>query len=294
MTLHRIRGARSGSQTGMYKFLAIALFGLLLPHATRAEQLPLWEAGAGLAVVRFPDYRGSDEHNIYALPIPYVVYRGERLKIDRQKVRGLLFSIDPAELDVSVSGTVPVSSHDNTARQGMPNLDPTLEIGPAINVRLFSNASDSTRVELRLPLRAVIATDIKHTRYAGLLFHPHVNVDFKDVFPGPGWNLGLLGGPVFATERYHDYFYSVAPQFATPSRPAFDARGGYSGLQFIGALSKRFQNYWVGGFVKADSLHGAAFEDSPLVRQKYALSAGVAIAWILGKSRELVEAKDAP
>jgi MipA family protein len=294
MTLHHMRRAPSGSHAGTYKFLPIALFGLLLTHATRAEQLPLWEAGAGLAVVSFPDYRGSDERNLYALPIPYVVYRGERLKIDRQKVRGLLFSSDTAELDVSVSGTVPVRSRDNAARQGMPNLDPTLEIGPSVNVRLFRSASDRTRVELRLPLRAVIATDIKDTRYAGVLFHPHVNVDFKDVFPGPGWNLGLLAGPVFATERYHDYFYGVAPQFATPSRPAFNARGGYSGLQFIGALSKRFQNYWVGGFVKADSLHGAAFEDSPLVKQKYALSAGVAVAWIFGKSREFVEAKDAP
>ena len=259
--------------------------------AAWADQRPLWEAGAGAAVVDFPDYRGSDQRHTYVLPIPYVVYRGERLKIDRQKVRGLLFSSDIAELDVSMGGTVPVRSRDNRAREGMPDLDPTLEVGPSLNIFLYRPATSRMSVELRLPVRAVIASDLHSAHHEGWWFHPHVNVDLKDV-PGPGWNAGLLAGPVFATRQYHNYFYGVEPAFATPTRPAFEAGGGYSGMQFIGSLSKRFQNYWFGAFLKLDSLHGAAFVDSPLVKQKYAVTGGVAVAWIFAKSAEMVESKD--
>jgi MipA family protein len=257
-----------------------------------AEELPLWEAGAGAAVIDFPDYRGSDERRTYVLPIPYVVYRGETLKIDRQRVRGLLFSGPAAELDVSVSGSVPVRSRDNRAREGMPDLDPTLELGPSANVFLYRSPSGRANLELRLPLRAILASDFKHVSYEGILFHPHVNLDLKGVFPGPGWNLGLLAGPVFADRQYHRYFYGVAPEFAAPGRPAFEAKGGYSGLQLIGSISKRFQNYWVGGFVKADSLHGAAFEDSPLVKKKSALASGFAVAYVFAKSSRTVDARE--
>ena len=258
-------------------------------YSAPAEEFPLWEVGAGAALLNFPDYRGSDERRTYLLPVPYVIYRGETLKVDRQRVRGLLFSGPAAELDVSVSGSVPVRSRDNKARQGMPDLDPTLEIGPSVNVSLHRTAKSS--LELRVPVRGIVASDFKDVSYQGIVFHPHINLDLKDVFPGPGWNLGLLAGPVFADRRYHKYFYGVAPKFATPGRPAYEAKGGYSGLQFIGSVSKRFENYWVGGFIKADSLHGAAFENSPLVKQKYALAGGIAVAYIFGKSTQMVDAR---
>ena len=268
------------------------LGALLLATSARADLYPLWEAGAGAAVVNLLDYRGSDEQKTYVLPIPYVVYRGERLKIDREKVRGLLFSTDLAELDISLNGTVPVKSRDNRARAGMPDLDATLEIGPSLNVALYRGPTKRRVVELRLPLRTVIATDFSSTHHAGWLFHPHINLDLKDVIPGPGWNFGMLAGPVFGSERYHDYFYGVAPAFATAARPAYDARGGYSGVQFITSVSKRFQNYWFGAFIRADSVDGARFEDSPLVKRKFGVSGGVAVAWVFARSSKLVESLD--
>ena len=264
----------------------------LVAGTARADQLPLWELGAGAAVVNFPDYRGSDERHTYPLPIPYVIYRGETLRIDRQKVRGLIFETRIAELDVSASGSVPVDSDRNRARRGMPDLDPTLELGPSLNIFLYRNPTGRSTLELRLPLRAIVASDFRHASYQGLLFNPHLNIDLKGIFPAPGWNLGLQVGPVFATRQYHDYFYGVAPQFALPERPAFEAKGGYSGTQSTIALSKRFENYWFGAFVKADSLHGAAFEDSPLVKKKYAISGGVAAVYVFARSARLVEARD--
>ena len=62
----------------------------------------------------------------------------------------------------------------------------------------------------------------------------------------------------------------------------------YGGMQFIVALSKRFPSFWVGGFARYDTLHGAAYDESPLVTSKRYAAAGFAIAWILGESKERV------
>jgi len=258
----------------------------LVPIPVAAGEVPKWEAGAGVAVIDFPDYRGSDERNTYVLPIPYFVYRGKFLKIDREKVRGLLFKSERVELDVSLSGSVPVKSSDNEARQGMPDLDPTLELGPSLNLALHRSEGNKFVLELRLPVRPVI--DI-HADFQGYVFQPQLNLDVQDPAGYTGWKLGLLAGPVFANGRYHQYFYGVDPADATATRPAYTAHGGYAGSQFIGALSKRFPKYWVGGFVKWDSLHGAAFEDSPLVRDSHNFTVGFAVSRIFSRSECMVQ-----
>lgn len=282
------------SKTSGYTRLASAplaracavLAGLLAcaASATAQEALPLWEAGAGVSVVDFPHYRGSDQRHTFVLPLPYVVYRGDVLKVDRQGLRSLLFDSRRVELDLSVNGSVPVNSADNRARQGMDDLDPTLEIGPSLNVHLAGNEGDDTQLELRLPLRAVIASNFRHVRHAGWIFQPQLNLDVRHPFGAQGWNLGLAAGPIFSDRRYNDYFYGVSPADATADRPAYRAGGGYAGTQFIAALSKRFESTWFGAFIKADTLRGAAFEDSPLVRQRSSITAGAGFAWIFAIS----------
>ena len=254
-----------------------------------AEQLPLWEAGAGVAAINFPEYRGSDERQSYVLPLPYFVYRGDFLQVDDQRVRGLFFKNERAEMDVSINGSVPVKSNDNGARRGMPDLDPTLEIGPSLNFFLYRSDDRNVKLDLRLPLRAVIATNLRHAKHAGWIFQPNLNIDVRDVLGNDGWNLGLLAGPVFADRRYHQYLYNVDPAFASADRPAYSASGGYAGSQFIAALSKRFPAFWVGGFMKWDTLQGAVFADSPLVRTRQYFTAGIGVAWVFARSANSVE-----
>jgi MipA family protein len=268
------------------------LFAGAVSAPAGAEQLPLWELGAGAAAISFPDYRGSDERTNYLLPLPYFVYRGEFLKADRQKVRGLFFKGERAELDVSISGSVPVKSENNRARRGMPDLDPSLEIGPSLNLTLFDSADKRRTLELRLPVRAVIASDFRHVDYQGLIFHPQLNLDNRNFLGYHGLNLGLAAGPVFADRRYHQFIYGVDRTFATADRPAYQGRGGYGGTQLITALSRRFPNYWVGGFMKYDNLKGAAFDDSPLTKSKNGFTAGIGISWVFSESKTKVEARD--
>ncbi|MEO8343839.1 MAG: MipA/OmpV family protein [Gallionella sp.] len=247
-----------------------------------AEQVPQWEAGAGAAYIDFPDYRGSNERHRYLLPIPYVIYHGDILKVDRQRMRGLFFHNEYAELDVSMNGSVPV--RNNVARQGMPDLDPTFEIGPALNIFLYKTPSNHARLELRLPLRSVIATDFSYLRDIGFMFQPQLNLDVQDVFDQAGWNLGMGAGLIFTDSRYNQFFYGVDATYARPDRPVYKARSGYAGSQLVAALSKRFPRYWVSGFVKWDMLQGAAFEESPLVKTKQSATFGFAISWMFAES----------
>lgn len=267
--------------------LALIAVGFILP--AHAVERPLWEAGVGLGFISFPDYRGSDERSSFLLPFPYVIYRGDVLKMDGEKIRGLFFESDRIQSDISLSGSIPVNSSSNNARKGMPDLDPTFEIGPSLMFNVARSQDKHWELELRLPLRFVGRVDFPSVRYAGWIFNPHFNLDVKNVWPGPDWNLGFSAGPVFADKRYHRYFYNVDAQYATAERPQYSADGGFSGLRATASMSKRFPKYWIGGFVRYDSVSGAAFESSPLVTRDYGVSAGIAIAWIFSQSGRLVE-----
>ena len=267
----------------------IALILGLAAGCAGAGEMPLWDAGIGATALSFPDYRGSNERQAWVLPFPYIVYRGEFLQADERRTRGLFLRSNRFEIEASVNGTVPVDSNENDARRGMPDLDATLEFGPALNLLLTESRDRRTRVELRLPVRAVFSSDLSYVRHVGWIFQPTVNADIRDPLGYAGWKLGLLAGPLMTDQRYNRYFYSVEPMFATPARPAYSAGGGYAGSQAIAALSKRDGDYWVGGFIKWDSLSGADFEDSPLVREKQSLAAGIAVARILGRSKSRVE-----
>lgn len=273
------------------------LVGLILlvlapGRAPHAQRRPLWEAGIGIATLRLPDYRGSDQARNYLLPFPYLVYRGRILKVDRKGVRGLLLRTDRVTTNISLDAAVPVYSRRNDARQGMPDLEPTLEIGPSLVLLLARDPAAHRRLTLNLPLRAVIATNFRRVHGEGWVFSPNLNLDQTHIGPGRAWSLGISIGPLYADRKYHAYYYTVAPVYATAARPAYSAAGGYSGSRLTLALSRRYRDLWFGAFLRYDDLSGAAFETSPLVKQKYSLMAGVGVAWIFARSATLVERHD--
>lgn len=262
-----------------------ALLGLmaLAGSAVAAEEKPLWELGAGVAAFSFPSYRGSDETNNFLMPVPHFTYHGDFFKADRQGIRGSFLDTDRLELTVSMALLPPAKSKNINARDGMPDLKGTFEIGPEMDVTFWRSENRARFVKLLLPMRAAFTVE-GSPKDIGWVFHPKLNMDITDIPHLPGWNLGMLAGPLFGDQKQHAYYYSVAPQYATASRPAYEAKSGYAGMQYLAALSKRFPKYWVGGFVRYDNLNGATFADSPLVRQKDYFAGGVAVTWILGES----------
>jgi len=262
---------------------AAMIAGFAFAGGAFAQDVPLWELGGGLAAISFPDYRGSDRQREYLLPVPMFIYRGEFLQADRERVRGLLYRSERAEIDISISGSIPTRSDDNPVRQGMPDLDPTLEIGPSLNLKLVQAPRHS--LTLRLPVRAVIASDFKSVENAGVLANPSLNLDLK---VGEGWKLGLVAGALFADRRLHQYFYGVDAAHARPGRPGYQAASGYSGAQLIASLTRRFDRLFIGGFVKADFLEGAKFVGSPLVERRNNLAAGIAVTYVFLQSQQRV------
>lgn len=271
--------------------IAFGSLALLSSATANAEEKPLWEAGLGAGALSFPDYRGSDESQVYPVPVPYFIYRGKILKADRDGVRGELFNKKYVELNVSVGATIPVKSENNAARAGMPDLQPTIELGPSVELHLWRSPDENFKLDVVMPLRAPLTIE-SSPQSIGWVFSPRVNIDLANVAGHAGLNFGFGAGPIYADRKFHDYFYSVAPGFATADRPAYTAHGGYSGFHVLTSFSKRFPKYWIGAYMRYDSLSGAVFEDSPLVRSKGYWAGGFGIAWMIGESKRMVETQD--
>lgn len=264
------------------KAIAAGILALWASFAGAAGQpSPKWEVGAGLGVLSIADYRGSKEYRTRVLPIPYLIYRSRLLRVDRQGVRGLLFTSDRLELNMSLNASLTSHTDDNPLRQGMPELDPTFEIGPSLDIRLTDDPPGHGWL-LRLPIRDVVAFSGDGLDSIGWLFNPNV---YWQRHTNHGWEVGYSAGLYFADQDYHDYYYSVAPAYATPARPAFRAQRGFSGFSTQLSVSRHAGNMWVGAYLRYDNLGGTELLDSPLVETEHYIAAGIGISWIFASSK---------
>ncbi len=251
--------------------------GALLALPAQAADLPLWEAGLGVGALHVPHYRGSDQRHDWLLPVPYFVYRGTIFKSDRDGTRAVLLDTQRLDIDLSLAASPPAGNGDNRARAGMVDLSATLEVGPNVNVMLGKGTHNGMgwKLDLRVPLRAVFTVG-SHPHAIGWTSTPVLNLDL-DV---QGWNVGLQGGPLLGTRRLHSHFYSVTAAEATATRAAYAAPGGYAGWGLTASASRRVGDWWLAAFARTDSVAGAAFEASPLVRQRQNTTYGFAASWV--------------
>jgi outer membrane scaffolding protein for murein synthesis (MipA/OmpV family) len=270
----------------MVKPLVTAILLLsALPLFAAEKRLPLWEFGVGAGAIHFPDYRGSSRSQSYLLPVPAIVYRGERLKVDREGLRGLLLDSERLVLDISLDGAVPVDSDQNGTREGMPDLDATFEIGPSLKLTLHQRGPLEFR--LNLPYRFVYASDFRHIDSHGALFNPNLSVSYNGRA-----HASFSAGPLYATNDYHDYYYRVDPIYATAERPAYDPNGGYSGMRYVAGFSRRYERHWLGAFIRYDDLAGAVFSGSPLVERQESWMGGLSLTWFFHRSSRTVSVDD--
>lgn len=275
-----------------YRFIFINVFLLLVMSPGNADPVtvtedyaekPQWEFGLGLGGLSIPHYRGSDQKEEYYSPVPYIRYNGKRLKIDREGGRYFFYKSDVLKIDVSTAFALPVDSDDNLARQGMQDLDPIIELGPRVQFSLYESEDKNLRFRFAIPLRAAIATTLSETENIGMVFSPYFQLRYFT----SGWESAIAFGPMWASEKYHDYFYAVDPQYVTATRSLYDAKEGYSGSRITLNLSKRFDKVFFGMFARYDNLDNAVFMDSPLIRQDDSLMVGVAISWVFKESKVL-------
>lgn len=267
--------ARQLSTYGRRGVQLVAVVLLALSTTVSAEPRPRFETGVGGLVAAVPAYRGSEHYGAVALPFPYVVYRGEKLRLTRQGARVLGLGWEDFSLGLSGALSWPGDGGEDPARDGMPALDPTLEMGPSLN---WSRHSEKLAFCLCVPIRYVTATDGEHWRSAGWLAHPQVRLQRLDGGGDSAFTTSIHFGPKFASRLYHEYYYEVRPKYATAARPAFDAAGGYSGFATTLSFGMRRGRWGAGVAVNGDWLRGVAFEDSPLVKSDTSVTAGV---WVI-------------
>lgn len=264
--------------------LMLCLF--LCTGAANADE-PLWEIMLGGGALRTPEYIGSKQNRDFPFPLIYPVYRGERLRSDTEGIRGLLFTSERLELDVSFDGHTSVNS-GGTLREGMPDLDATIQFGPMLKWLLWENPAKRRVLIANAPVRAAFAVDFDNIDHIGFSAFPHLTFyQYFDLWDRV-WRLGLSAGALFNSNEYNNYYYQVAPQFETAQRPAYDPGGGYGGARFIATLVSKTNKNWVSLFARYDRLDGAAFENSPLVERKGALTFGVAMAFTVKRSETMV------
>lgn len=252
---------------------------VMLACSVAHAELPRWELGMGLGGVSLPEYRGSDQQKNYLLPIPYVVYRGERFVMDRRGMRGLLFASESVALDISGDFGVPVDSKTSDTRGGMPNLNFMLHLGPSLEFTLHEERDHGDVLKLKLPVQSVISMDMSEPGTHGWFFYPHLNYIIRS-----RWTVGTALGATFATRAYHQYYYGVSAPYATAERPAYSAGGGYSGLRMSASLSRRIGDIWLGVFARYENFSNSVYADSPLKRSSYSLVTGFGAAWVFSHS----------
>ena len=257
---------------------AVSIFGGLaaVASAESQEKSGKLEVGALFVGQVLNEYRGSKATDFQALPVPFVFYTGDILKVDRSGARLEFFNNDRFEFKLSGSGALSGGGEDSARREGMPELDTTFELGPSFNINL-TGKDFSEGWQLDFPVRAVVSVDGIDLTHRGFTFNPKFEYKFKPVW---GWNPKAQVGATYGSREYHEYYYDVDAQFVTENRPAFESDAGFSGYFFRASLRKRTKSFFYGVSLRYDNLNDAEFIDSPLVETRNYFALSFAIAYI--------------
>ncbi len=241
-----------------------------------------WSMGLGIGAFDYLLYPGAVETKQYILPVPYFTFRSPKFEVDRG-FRSFLYDSDNVVLDISADFGLPVDSEDTRARKGMPDLDFMLQFGPSLEFKLNNRNKSYFDARFELPVRAAIITDLPGAENIGYLIEPRFSFDHRRSSNAPVAHKTTIGIK-FATQDFHAYYYDVAPEYATASRPAYKSDAGFGGSFIKYRISYKTNDfiYWM--FLRYQSLRGAEFEDSPLVLKNDYYLVGAGFSWIFASS----------
>jgi MipA family protein len=250
----------------------------------QAAPLPLWEVGLGLGGLAAPAYLGSAVTRSYLSPWPYLVYRGDKLKANREGLSIGLLDTHRLSLDLSVSGALPAKSQ-GTAREGMPDLPLAIEGGAVLKIALFDHPTG--HLAFRLPLRHASGVDRNGVQNIGWIMDPTLRWTRRVQWWDQTVDVGLDLSAKFQDRRYNNFYYQVSSGQATATRPAYTASGGYSGSTLnVGGIARR-GTWGFGAFMGLSDLSGARFTGSPLIEKTFNWYGGFTLFWVFQQSKEL-------
>jgi outer membrane scaffolding protein for murein synthesis (MipA/OmpV family) len=179
-------------------------------------------------------------------------------------------------------------NNNNKAREGMPELLISGEVGPKLSYLLNEGAQSDWR--FHVPVRAVV--NIKG-KYTGWVTAPHLNYNFqrnvKHGILNGGFDLGVQANSIL----YNQTYYNVAPAYATIDRPSYQSSGGLHSI-FLKArirypISRDVEIFTT---IQARTLNVGVVKDSPLVKDSFYGGIVLGAIWTFDRSDEMVMQDD--
>lgn len=260
---------------------------------------PLWQFGFGGGGGVTPHYPASNQSSLRFLAVPTFRYRGRILRSDDDGTRARLIRFDDTEVDLSGAASFPVSSNDNEARIGMPELDWIGEVGPRAGIRWRIRSEPNTRgdlLRLLFPIRAVFSSDGASIRHRGFVFQPEVSFErvlSRSNFLDSEISVEVDTNVTIVNEGLANYFYGVAPEFETANRNQYRALSGPLSVStgLVLSVSPRHgrtagSSFFVG--IRNTSTGVSANRESPLhkVDQTLSFFTGINIYWFNSEDQE--------
>jgi len=278
--------------------LLVSVLMVHVPNTFAAESVPKgkprFEAGVAAAGVQVPAYPSSSVTSKRNFFSPWFIYRSEKLQVKDGGVNLTAYESDKLTVDLGVGVSLNADTSITPLRNGMPDIDYLLELGPRFDVSLLDETNDSIRRRLNwtTALRLAMSTDGKRVDFRG----PVLNTQLRYRMGGFFNNKISFNTSVESTwlgNELMDYFFAVEPEYQTPVRPEFNASGGFLGVSLSAGINYRptteISTYF--GF-DISSLDGSKNEDSPLFEQETNTRMILAFSWRLYKSKGLVLGPD--
>lgn len=243
-------------------------------QALEPDEKHHWALGIGVGTYSIPDYPGSSHIKHFTAPIPYISYQGPHFRLANGKISSLVFKSKKLLIDISADGTPPVKSKNNPTRDGMPDLDPVLELGPELEYHFWAN--EQSKLYLSLPVHYGFAISTKKIQSVSWLCNPRLKYHFSR----KTWKLRLGAGPVYASRRHHNFYYGITLSEVGSERPAYQAGSGFGGLRYSVGVQKKWAHLKYDAYFRYSDLEKAHFSNSPLLKKKYDLLGGIAVTWI--------------
>lgn len=263
------------------------------PVAAR-ESLPQFEFGVAAAALQVPAYPASAVKNERQFILPWFVYRSDSVQVKDGGVELVAYESDRLKVDMGIGGSLNADTSETPLREGMPDLDFLLELGPRFDVPLSNVTRNGIRARLNwvTSLRLAVSTDFRRLDYRG----PVLNTELSYRMAGFNNDKVSLSASVSSTwlgNELMDYFYSVGDEFVTASRRGFNASGGF--LNFGASLGISFEptpdiDTYIG--IGRRFFNGSENEDSPLFEKDSNTNIVVAASWRLYKSKKLVSVRE--
>lgn len=257
---------------------------------------PQWEFGVAAAALKVPAYPASAEKSERQFFVPWFVYRGDKVRLQDGGLKLIALQNSRVTIDVSISASLNADSEEAPLRQGMPNLDYLLELGPRADVRLLDEtAEDGRRYRLNwsTALRQAVSTDFSSITARGPVLGTELRYKYEGLNDGRT-TLSASLGSWWGGEKIMDYFYQVDAAFETPQRATYDARAGYIGSAVGLSVGHEF-NRKISAFIgfRLSLFDGAKNGNSPLYEDETNTGVFGGVSWALKESSATIDVLDA-